>query len=208
MAPHPASGSPPRAIVTGTSSGIGAAVAARLLADGKEWAFVSNIDNPGADLDPLIAQFMVRSKRPLLLEFAERTTNDRSGGVLVPPPGWLRAMRETCRELGILFVADEVVTGFGRTGTMFGHQQWGGFRPDSARSHPYPNKAAKHAANANPLSSRLKPPMPQGRTSRSGSPTRAFTTSSRWKGRVCQRLAENSRIWSLAWGDAGLVDWP
>jgi NAD(P)-dependent dehydrogenase (short-subunit alcohol dehydrogenase family) len=33
MAPHPASGSPPRAIVTGTSSGIGAAVAARLLAD-------------------------------------------------------------------------------------------------------------------------------------------------------------------------------
>ncbi len=42
-----------------------------------------------------------------------------SGGVIVPPDGWLRAMRETCRELGILFVADEVITGFGRTGTMF-----------------------------------------------------------------------------------------
>jgi adenosylmethionine-8-amino-7-oxononanoate aminotransferase len=42
-----------------------------------------------------------------------------SGGVIVPPPGWLKAMREACRELGILFVADEVITGFGRTGPMF-----------------------------------------------------------------------------------------
>ena len=42
-----------------------------------------------------------------------------SGGVLVPPPGWVRAMRETCAELGILFVADEVITGFGRTGPLF-----------------------------------------------------------------------------------------
>jgi adenosylmethionine-8-amino-7-oxononanoate aminotransferase len=42
-----------------------------------------------------------------------------SGGVIVPPVGWLRAMREACRELDILFVADEVITGFGRTGPMF-----------------------------------------------------------------------------------------
>ncbi|QCP51342.1 aspartate aminotransferase family protein [Trinickia violacea] len=42
-----------------------------------------------------------------------------SGGVIVPPQGWLKAMRETCRELGILFVADEVITGFGRTGPLF-----------------------------------------------------------------------------------------
>ena len=42
-----------------------------------------------------------------------------SGGVIVPPPGWLRAMRETARDLDILFIADEVITGFGRTGPMF-----------------------------------------------------------------------------------------
>lgn len=42
-----------------------------------------------------------------------------SGGVLVPPPGWLAAMREVCTEMDILFVADEVITGFGRTGPMF-----------------------------------------------------------------------------------------
>jgi putrescine---pyruvate transaminase len=42
-----------------------------------------------------------------------------SGGVLVPPPGWMAAMRAVCRELDILFVADEVITGFGRTGPLF-----------------------------------------------------------------------------------------
>ncbi|MGY6563748.1 MAG: aminotransferase class III-fold pyridoxal phosphate-dependent enzyme [Halomonadaceae bacterium] len=42
-----------------------------------------------------------------------------SGGVIVPPKGWLKAMQECCRELGILFVVDEVITGFGRTGPMF-----------------------------------------------------------------------------------------
>lgn len=42
-----------------------------------------------------------------------------SGGVLVPPPGWMKAMREVCAELDILFVADEVITGFGRTGPLF-----------------------------------------------------------------------------------------
>ncbi|MBY4609086.1 aspartate aminotransferase family protein [Rhizobium sp. 9T] len=42
-----------------------------------------------------------------------------SGGVLVPPKGWLKAMREFCRAHDILFVADEVITGFGRTGPLF-----------------------------------------------------------------------------------------
>jgi adenosylmethionine-8-amino-7-oxononanoate aminotransferase len=42
-----------------------------------------------------------------------------SGGVVIPPVGWLRAMREACRELDILFIADEVITGFGRTGPLF-----------------------------------------------------------------------------------------
>ncbi|WP_321867792.1 aspartate aminotransferase family protein [Paraburkholderia tropica] len=42
-----------------------------------------------------------------------------SGGVIVPPRGWLKAMRDACRRLDILFVADEVITGFGRTGPLF-----------------------------------------------------------------------------------------
>ena len=42
-----------------------------------------------------------------------------SGGVIVPPDGYAKAMQDTCRELGILFIVDEVITGFGRTGPMF-----------------------------------------------------------------------------------------
>ncbi|WP_372675071.1 aspartate aminotransferase family protein [Aquicoccus sp.] len=42
-----------------------------------------------------------------------------SGGVLVPPTGWMKAMREVCTELDILFIADEVITAFGRTGPLF-----------------------------------------------------------------------------------------
>jgi adenosylmethionine-8-amino-7-oxononanoate aminotransferase len=42
-----------------------------------------------------------------------------SGGVVVPPVGWLKAMATACKELGILLVVDEVITGFGRTGPLF-----------------------------------------------------------------------------------------
>lgn len=52
-----------------------------------------------------------------------------SGGVIVPPPGFLTAMQTACRELGILFVVDEVITGFGRTGPMFACEHEG-LEPD------------------------------------------------------------------------------
>jgi adenosylmethionine-8-amino-7-oxononanoate aminotransferase len=42
-----------------------------------------------------------------------------SGGVIVPPVGWLKAIREACDRLGILMLVDEVITGFGRTGPLF-----------------------------------------------------------------------------------------
>ena len=41
------------------------------------------------------------------------------GGVIVPPDGYLQAVRRLCDERNVLFIADEVQTGFGRTGTMF-----------------------------------------------------------------------------------------
>jgi len=47
------------------------------------------------------------------------------GGVLVPPDDYLPRVREICDRTGVLLILDEVVTGFGRTGRMFGHQHWG-----------------------------------------------------------------------------------
>jgi putrescine aminotransferase len=42
-----------------------------------------------------------------------------SGGVIVPPPGYLRRLREICDRNDVLLIVDEVITGFGRTGTWF-----------------------------------------------------------------------------------------
>jgi adenosylmethionine-8-amino-7-oxononanoate aminotransferase len=42
-----------------------------------------------------------------------------SGGFIMPPIGWLRKVRAICDELGVLMIADEVITGFGRTGRWF-----------------------------------------------------------------------------------------
>jgi 4-aminobutyrate aminotransferase-like enzyme len=42
-----------------------------------------------------------------------------NGGNIVPPPDYFRVLRETCDKLGILIIADEVQTGFGRTGSFF-----------------------------------------------------------------------------------------
>ena len=47
-----------------------------------------------------------------------------AGGVVVPPPGHLKKLREICRAHDILFVADEVITGFGRIGDWFASTLW------------------------------------------------------------------------------------
>ncbi len=44
------------------------------------------------------------------------------GGVIVPPPGYLAALREKCHERGMLLIFDEAQTGFGRTGHWYGFQ--------------------------------------------------------------------------------------
>jgi len=79
----------------------------------------------GGDPQALIAQSVAALREKVAALGPERVAAffcepiQGSGGVIVPPKGWLKAMREACRELDILFVADEVITGFGRTGPLF-----------------------------------------------------------------------------------------
>ncbi len=51
------------------------------------------------------------------------------GGFVVPPAGFLPALAKICRDRGIVFVADEVQTGFGRTGELFASTHFG-IEPD------------------------------------------------------------------------------
>jgi acetylornithine/N-succinyldiaminopimelate aminotransferase len=51
------------------------------------------------------------------------------GGIRVPPPGFLKALRELCDRHGLLLIFDEVQTGVGRTGKFFAYE-WSGVQPD------------------------------------------------------------------------------
>ena len=52
-----------------------------------------------------------------------------AGGIIVPPAEYWPLVRKVCDKHNILLIADEVVTGFGRTGSMFGSRLWG-VKPD------------------------------------------------------------------------------
>jgi putrescine---pyruvate transaminase len=52
-----------------------------------------------------------------------------AGGVIVPPASYWPMIRKVCDKYDVLLIADEVVTGFGRSGSMFGSRLWG-VKPD------------------------------------------------------------------------------
>jgi acetylornithine/N-succinyldiaminopimelate aminotransferase len=78
---------------------------------------------PYGDADALAAAVTERTAAV----FLEPTLGE--GGVVPPPPGYLRAARAACDRAGALLVVDEVQSGIGRTGGWFAHQAEG-IRPD------------------------------------------------------------------------------
>ncbi|MGZ6296526.1 MAG: aspartate aminotransferase family protein [Candidatus Limnocylindrales bacterium] len=78
-----------------------------------------------AQLELLFAQVIPPSKVAAII--VEPVVGE--GGYIVPPPTFLPRLRELTRQHGILLVADEVQTGFGRTGRMFAVEHWD-IRPD------------------------------------------------------------------------------
>ena len=52
-----------------------------------------------------------------------------AGGVIVPPPGYHKRTAEVCAKYEVLYISDEVVTGLGRTGELWGAVTFG-FTPD------------------------------------------------------------------------------
>jgi 2,2-dialkylglycine decarboxylase (pyruvate) len=83
-------------------------------------------DCPGCDMTCLergFEQFDAHSSGSLAATIAEPVLS--AGGVIDPPPGYLRRLAERTRARGGLFIVDEAQTGFGRLGTMFGFEQDG-----------------------------------------------------------------------------------
>lgn len=86
------------------------------LMPGVEFVDYASADQAVAAIDGNTASFIVE-------------TIQGEGGIHIPPDGYLTAIRRRCDEVGALMIVDEVQTGFGRTGKMFGcdHE---GVRPD------------------------------------------------------------------------------
>lgn len=53
-----------------------------------------------------------------------------AGGIIVPPPGYYKAVRKACDERDMLLIFDEAQTGLGKTGKLFGFQHEDGVKPD------------------------------------------------------------------------------
>ena len=72
---------------------------------------------PANDADALEAEIVRLGPDRVAAVFAEPIIG--TGGVILPAPGYLQRVEQICDQYDVLFVADEVITGFGRTGAMF-----------------------------------------------------------------------------------------
>jgi adenosylmethionine-8-amino-7-oxononanoate aminotransferase len=79
-----------------------------------------------------LGQYYVDQMRDVILAEGPRTIagfiaepiTGSSGGAIVPPDDYWPKVRALCDEFGLILILDEVMTGFGRTGTRFGYQHW------------------------------------------------------------------------------------
>jgi adenosylmethionine-8-amino-7-oxononanoate aminotransferase len=75
------------------------------------------------------AEDAIRQESPELVAAVVVEPVQASGGCIQPPAGYLAGLRALCSKYGILLIADEVITGFGRLGEWFGSDRYG-IEPD------------------------------------------------------------------------------
>lgn len=87
-------------------------------------AFTRGMPENGAELaDELLKLIALHDASNIAALIVEPFSG--SAGVVVPPKGYLQRLREICTQHEILLIFDEVITGFGRTGAMFGADAFG-----------------------------------------------------------------------------------
>ena len=83
------------------------------------------VNVPYNDFDAIAGAYVEGKTCAVLLEPVQG-----EGGVNIPDDDYLKRVQEFCRERNILFMLDEVQTGMGRLGTIFGYQRFAGVEPD------------------------------------------------------------------------------
>lgn len=89
--------------------------------------FKSEREASGYYLEKLREQIVYENASSVAAIVLETVTG--SNGIIIPPEGYLEGVRKICDEYGIIMICDEVMTGFGRTGKMFGFENFG-VKPD------------------------------------------------------------------------------
>ena len=94
--------------------------------DGRDMPVAPDADAEGfATLDHIEGFLMKRIAAPEEVAAIVVEPVMGEGGYIVPPDGWLQALRELCDRHGILLICDEVQSGIGRTGTMWAVEHFG-----------------------------------------------------------------------------------
>lgn len=85
--------------------------------------------SPGIAAADLLEEAILREGADTVAAFIAEPVQGGGGGVIVPPPDYFPRIREICDRHDVLFISDEVITGFGRTGRWFALEHWG-VQPD------------------------------------------------------------------------------
>jgi acetylornithine/N-succinyldiaminopimelate aminotransferase len=127
---HAVSGSPERTRIIAFESAFHGRTLATLSAAGAK-KYLDGFGEPLSGFDHVPYGDLEAAKKAIGKETAAILAEPVQGesGVRVPPPSFLRGLRELCDQHGLLLVLDEVQTGMGRTGKLFAYE-WAGIEPD------------------------------------------------------------------------------
>ncbi len=84
---------------------------------------------PGVAAADLLEELIVREGPDTVAAFIAEPIQGGGGGILIPPEDYFPRIRHICDRYNVLFISDEVITGFGRTGRWFALEHWG-VQPD------------------------------------------------------------------------------
>mmetsp|Transcript_27684 Transcript_27684/g.66686 ORF Transcript_27684/g.66686 Transcript_27684/m.66686 type:complete len:526 (+) Transcript_27684:124-1701(+) len=94
------------------------------------WDFAGDTETERTKMALSMLEEQILNEGPETIALIQFESIIGSGGVVIPPPGYMEGVRDLCDKYEILLHCDEVMAGFGRTGKLFGFQHFDGVVPD------------------------------------------------------------------------------